>query len=110
MPEPIDQQRLVALITADAVTVVEALGADYFADGHLPGAVNLPHTADDSVVRALAVEAERPIVVYGSRGGAEASALARRIERWTDVDVYVYDAGKEDWAEGGLAIERPPAD
>lgn len=108
MPTSIGHDELAAMLARDGAVVVEALGPDYYADGHLPGAINLPHTTADEGVRASLATATRPVVVYGSRHGPEAHELARRIEGLVGGRVALLSGGKEGWVEAGLSIERTP--
>lgn len=107
MPRPISRTELARRIETGSVVVVEALGPDFFADGHLPQAVNVPHSSPDRMVRRIIGAPGRPVVVYGTRTGDEAKELAVRIEALCPVEVLIYDGGKEDWAEAGLRIDRP---
>lgn len=105
MATAISRAALARSIAAGSVVVVEALGADFYRNGHLPNAVNLSLSSPDAVVRRVVDATDRPIVVYGTAGGGEAAELAHRIERLCGREVSVYAGGKEDWAEAGLPIE-----
>ena len=62
MPRGIDLGELDRLL-ADGAQLVEALPAQEYEEGHLPGAINLPLkqlTAD----RALTLDRQRPVIVY----------------------------------------------
>ena len=91
---------------ADRVTIVEALPAPYFEDGHLPGAVNLPHDSDEATIAVVLPEPDRTVVVYCSnRSCANSGILGRRLDQLGYADVRVYEAGKQDWLEAGLPVE-----
>jgi rhodanese-related sulfurtransferase len=105
MSEPITRGEVEAAI-ADAVTIVEALPAPYFEDGHLPGAANLPHDSDDRTISAVLPDRNRTVVVYcANRACANSGVLGRRLDQLGYADVRVYEGGKEDWLEAGLALE-----
>jgi rhodanese-related sulfurtransferase len=87
--------------------LVEALGAAYFADAHLPGAVNIPPGQVDRLAPALIPDLGARIVVYCSRRGDSSRIVARELEDRGYSDVRIFEGGKEDWVEHGLPVERP---
>ena len=64
MSDLISRDELRELVDAGTVTVVEALGAPYFASGHLPGAINIPHLEVEALAPALLPDKDAEIVVY----------------------------------------------
>jgi rhodanese-related sulfurtransferase len=104
MPEPITRAEVEHAV-ADGVTLVEALPAPYFEDGHLPGAANLPHDSDEATIAAVLPDRDETVVVYcANRACANSGVLGRRLEQLGYADVRVYEGGKEDWLEAGLAL------
>jgi rhodanese-related sulfurtransferase len=107
VPARINRQALRARITGpDPPVVVEALGAGFYADAHLPGAVNIPPGHVDLLAPVLLPDHDAEIVVYCTRVGTSSEAVARRLEAIGYRAVAVYEGGKEDWAEHGLPLER----
>jgi rhodanese-related sulfurtransferase len=90
--------------------LVEALGAGYYADAHLPGAVNIPPGHVDRLAPALLPDRQALIVVYCTGAGASSDAVATRLEELGYSTVAVYNGGKEDWVEHGLPLERLDGD
>lgn len=91
------------------VRLVEALGAQYYADAHLPGAVNLPPGLVEAMAVQLLPERSDLVVVYASASSlvcAESVASALRALGYRRVRVY--REGKEDWVEAGLPVHRGP--
>jgi rhodanese-related sulfurtransferase len=86
--------------------LVEALGAAFYADAHLPGAVNIPPGQVARLAPRLIPSPDAPVVVYCSGSGSSADAVARRLEELGYSAVAVYAGGKEDWVEHGLPVER----
>jgi rhodanese-related sulfurtransferase len=86
--------------------LVEALGAAYYADAHLPGAVNIPPGLVDRLAPALLPDRRAPIVVYCTGTSTSSHAVAQRLEQLGYTAVAVYRGGKEDWVEHGLPLER----
>jgi rhodanese-related sulfurtransferase len=108
VPASITRETLIAWLRSPAPPVlVEALGAAFYADAHLPGAINIPAGEVDRLAPRLLPDARAEIVVYCSGSSACADALARRLEEHGYASVAVYEGGKEDWVEYGLPVERP---
>ncbi len=107
MTTPISRQELVTKLTvSEPPVLVEALGAGYFADAHLPGAVNIPPDQVDRLAPLLLTDSHAEIVVYCSATCRNSEATARRLEELGYRRVSVYREGKEDWIEHGLPVER----
>lgn len=107
MATPISRTELVALLaTGSSIRLVEALGPDFYADAHLPGAVNVPVALASSMAPLRLPDRDATIVVYCSRSCDESMQLAATLEALGYRDIHVYAAGKEDWIEAGLAVER----
>lgn len=94
------------LASGERLTLVEALGPAYFADAHLPGAVNMPPDQVDRLAPALLPDKDARIVVYCSGTCHNSEIAARRLVELGYGDVHVYLGGKEDWVEHGLPVER----
>lgn len=107
MPTRISRQDLYRRITnGDRPILVETLGAGYYTDAHLPGALNLPPAHVDRLAATLLPDRQAHIVVYGTGTGTSSNAVARRLEELGYTAVAVYAGGKEDWVEHGLPVER----
>lgn len=98
-------------IDAGAITVVDALPASYYAQQHLPGAVNL--TAEDVAERSsdLLPDKSAAIVTYCANPACQnSSQVAALLQRLGYTNVRKYGGGIQDWAEAGLPTEtRTPA-
>ena len=104
----ITRDDLVARLAApDRPVLVEALGAAFFADAHLPGAINVPPGRVDELANGLLPDLGAEIVVYCSGTCTSAIAVAARLAELGYRNVAVYEGGKEDWVEHGLPVERP---
>jgi rhodanese-related sulfurtransferase len=91
------------------VALVEALGPMFYADAHLPGAVNLPPELVAELAPTLLPDRSVPVVVYASAmSPASAATVSRRLLELGFEDVAVYPGGKEDWVEAGLPVHRGP--
>lgn len=109
MPQPISREQVAdRLRLGEPQTLVEVLGYDWWADAHLPGAVNLPASKVGDLAPALLSDLDAPLVVYASRSCAEAHYAAAVLEALGYSHVQVYSEGKEDWIEAGLPVDREP--
>jgi rhodanese-related sulfurtransferase len=107
LPTRITRKDLHTRITdGDSIVVVEALGAAFYADAHLPGAINIPPGHVDWLAPALVPSRNAAVVVYCTGSCSSADAVARRLEELGYSNVAVYTGGKEDWVEHGLPVER----
>lgn len=107
MTTPISRDDLHRGITSgERLTLVEALGPGYFADAHLPGAVNMPPDQIDHLAPTLLPDKNTRIVIYCSGTCHNSEITARRLLELGYNDIRVYLGGKEDWVEHGLPIER----
>jgi rhodanese-related sulfurtransferase len=107
LPTPISRTDLLAELGGpEPPILVEALGAAYYDDAHLPGAVNIPPGQVDRLAPVLIPDRRSRIVVYCG-GGFDSSLIAgRRLLQLGYADVRIYEGGKEDWVENGLPVDR----
>lgn len=103
----IDRTDLTALLASNPRTVLlEALPAKYFADGHLPGARWFPHDRARELAPVAIARKSDPVVVYcASATCANSKAAAKILADLGYADVRVYEGGKADWLDAGLALE-----
>jgi rhodanese-related sulfurtransferase len=102
----ISRDELRAAIDDGTVTVVDALGESYYAQMHLPGALNL--VEDDVASRAadLLPDRDAAIVVYCSNPACgNSQAVANRLADLGYSDVRKYREGIQGWAAAGLPVE-----
>ena len=102
----ITRSELVELIAVGDVTVVETLGPQYFESGHLPGAINIPHTEVARLAGELLPDKDAPIVTYCSNTACQNSQIAMaQLRSMGYTNVRKYAEGKQDWTEAGLPLE-----
>jgi rhodanese-related sulfurtransferase len=110
LPTRISREALSArLASSDRPVVVEALGHGFYADAHLPGAVNIPPGHVDRLAPELLPDLGTEVVVYCTGACNSSEAVARRLEQLGYAAVAVYGGGKEDWVEHGLPLDRSDA-
>lgn len=89
------------------LVLVEALPASYFTSGHLPGAINLPHDATDSMVSSALPNRSAETVIYcASASCPNSHLLARRLSNLGFSRVSVFTEGKAGWLNAGGALQR----
>ena len=103
----ISRTELRDLIDAGSVTVVEALPAEYYEQGHLPGAINIPHTEVRDLAPSLLPDKDAQIVVYCANLPCPNSGIATHVlGKLGYTNVRDYAEGKADWTEAGLPLEQ----
>ncbi|MGW8776486.1 rhodanese-like domain-containing protein [Streptomyces sp. NPDC055796] len=102
----INRDELAAAIEAGAVTVVDTLGGEYYAQQHLPGALALPPADVDTQAPALLPDRDAAIVTYCSNPACPNSGQAAdRLTSLGYTNVRKYREGIQDWVEAGLPTE-----
>ena len=94
---------------ADAAMIVDARDAEEYAEGHIAGAVNLPHdvAATDPTRLERFDPGGRPIVTYYGGGNCEVSLnLAYELLSAGHHQVAVYMGGFGEWELAGYPVER----
>ena len=94
-------------IESNAVTVVEALPASYYEEGHIPGAINIPHTEVRKLAPELLPDKDAAIVVYCANEPCPNSGIAAHVlTKLGYTNVRDYAEGKADWSSAGLPLEQ----
>ena len=102
----ITRDELQAAIAAGTVTIVDALGGDYYAKQHLPGAVALAPGDVDTLAPAVLPDRDAAIVTYCTGPSCPNSGqVADRLTALGYAHVRKYRDGIEDWVAAGLPTE-----
>ena len=102
----ISRDELKAAIDAGAVTVIDALGGDYYAKQHLPGAVALAPGEVDALASSVLPDRGAAIVTYCTGPSCPNSGqVADRLTALGYANVRKYREGIEDWLGAGLPTE-----
>lgn len=102
----ITRDELAAAIDAGSVTVVDALGGDYYDTQHLPGALALVPADAEIQASVLLPDRDAAIVTYCSNPACPNSGqVADRLTRLGYTNVRKYREGIQDWVEAGLPTE-----
>ncbi|MHB1536782.1 MAG: rhodanese-like domain-containing protein [Acidimicrobiales bacterium] len=106
MTQTITRDELEAGLDAGTITVIDALPESYYAQQHIPGALNL--VADDVTSRAaeLLPDRDAAIVTYCSNTACGNSGhVATALTKLGYTNVRKYAEGIQDWVEVGLPTE-----
>lgn len=89
-------EEFAATISDSNVQLVDVRTAEEFADGHIPGAVNIDVKRDDfDELAAAGLDSGRPVAVY-CRSGARSKVAAKRLAG-KGFTVYELDSGFMNW-------------
>jgi rhodanese-related sulfurtransferase len=107
MTRTISRQDLLAkLETKQPLVLIEALPERYYLEGHLPGALHLPHDRVRELAPGLLPDKAATMVTYCASATCQNSHIAAETLRAMGYsDVSVYAGGKQDWVEAGLPLE-----
>lgn len=86
--------------------LVEALPENFYAKGHLPGAISIPPGKVVELSTQMLPDKAKTIVVYCSGAGCQNSMItAEELRVLGYTDVRRYTEGKDDWRGAGLPLE-----
>ncbi|GAA2966205.1 rhodanese-like domain-containing protein [Actinokineospora diospyrosa] len=106
MARVIDTDEVKQRIDAGSAVVLEALPHSYYAEAHLPGALNLPLDDVEDRAAALIPSKDAEVIVYCSDDTCANSGIAAdRLVELGYTNVFKYTAGKRDWVGAGLPTE-----
>ena len=98
----IDVHEAKRLIDDGGVQVVDSREADEHAEGHVPGALNIPHMS--TLPRADELAKDRPILFICKVG--QRSAVAAEFAASVGLsDLYNVEGGHDAWSEAGYELE-----
>lgn len=105
--ETITRRELQGRINRDGLEVVEVLGSSEYREAHLPGAVNVPLSAEfDEAIKQMIPDETTPVVVYCKDEDCDASTrAAQRMQELGYADVKEFVGGKTAWKAAGLPVE-----
>lgn len=98
-----------ALAEREDVVLVETLRPQHYEQGHLPGAVHLHPDDVERLAERVLPDRDAYVVTYCSNAACgNSGAVAARLAKLGYTNVRRYEAGKQDWEEAGLPLERGP--
>jgi rhodanese-related sulfurtransferase len=95
-----------ALASSQPPLLAEILPPQYFEQGHLPGAINLPLEGFAAAATGALGERDAPIVVYCASDTCQNSDMAaRKLQALGYSHVRVFRGGKAAWKAAELPLE-----
>ena len=91
------------------VVVLDVRTPEEFADGHVPGAVNVPIAADDFGRRVAALDKDKTYLVMCARGGRSKSACGK-MEDLKLKALYDFPGGMNAWNAAGKPVQKGQGD
>ncbi len=106
MASTITRSELQSAVAVGEVLIVETLGPSDYESGHLPGAINIPHTEVAELAPRLLPDKSAAIVTYCSNEACRNSGIAQEQHQALGyTNVRKYAGGKQDWDGAGLPLE-----
>ncbi len=99
----IDANQLIELQNT-GVKVVDVRTSKEYAQGHIPGAINIDFYASDFIDKMKAFHNDESIVIHCAVGGRSGKA-SKMLEKQGFKKVYDYNGGFKDWKLKGFEIE-----
>ena len=98
--QPADLRKLIDSGSGD-FTVVDVRDTEEYAEGHIPGAVNIP--VSEFASRSESLDKKKKIVVYCNSGGRSYNAYRKLMKlAYKDIAQAIF----ADWKEAGLPVEK----
>ena len=91
------------MIDAGGVQVIDSREPFEHAEGHVPGAVNIPHMA--TLPRAGELATDRPLL-FICKSGQRSAVAAEFAATMGLTDLYNVEGGHDEWREAGYPLEE----
>lgn len=85
--------------------LIDVRSPEEFAEGHIPGAVNMPYDAIDDYINELEGNKEKTIIVY-CRSGRRAKLAMKVLEALEFSEVMHLEGDMLGWSAAGLPVDR----
>ena len=85
--------------------LLDVRSAEEFKEGHVPGAVNIPHTKLDEIYLLLNGSKDKQRIVY-CRSGRKAGQVLSAMKEKGLMDLYHLEGDMTAWNEAGLPVEK----
>lgn len=106
MTQTITRDKLKAGLDAGTIIAVDALPESYYAQQHIPGAINLVSGDVPALAAGLLPDRDAAIVTYCSNTACGNSGhVADALTKLGYTSVRKYSEGIQDWIEAGLPTE-----
>ncbi len=85
--------------------LIDVRSPEEYADGHIPGAINMPHENINSYLSELEQHKNKPIIIY-CRSGRRAKLAMKVLQEHDFTDVMHLEGDILGWNEAGLTLEQ----
>ncbi len=85
--------------------LIDVRSPQEFADGHIPGAVNMPHDSINDYIADLEGHKDKPIIIY-CRSGRRAQLAMKVLQDMDFSEVMHLEGDMLGWSAAGLTIDR----
>ncbi len=85
--------------------LIDVRSPEEYADGHIPGAINMPHENINGYLSELEQHKNKPIIIY-CRSGRRAKLAMKVLQEHDFTDVMHLEGDILGWNEAGLALEQ----
>ena len=91
------------------VLVVDVRTPDEFAEGHIPGAMNVDFLGDDFEKQLAALPTDRPLLVHCAAGNRSSKAIVKISALKKHAQIFHLKSGFNGWKAAGKPVETKPA-
>ena len=85
--------------------LIDVRSPQEFADGHIPGAVNMPHENINDYLSELEGHRNKPIIIY-CRSGRRAKLAMKVLEELDFSEVMHLEGDMLGWSAAGMTVDR----
>lgn len=85
--------------------LIDVRSPEEYADGHIPGAINMPHENINGYLSELEQHKNKPIIIY-CRSGRRAKLAMKVLQEHDFTDVMHLEGDILGWNEAGLALKQ----
>lgn len=97
-----------SLFISDSVLFIDARDKWDYADGHIPGAINIPsYNFEENNPILKNIPKEKTLVLYCGGDDCDASlSLAKKLQKLKYSYLYIFKEGWEEWTKAGYKTEK----
>lgn len=96
---------LMERVKNDEWLLIDVRSVEEYNDGHIPGAVNMPHDQIESYLNELEGWQDKPVIVY-CRSGRRAQLAMKVLEEMKFQSIRSLEGDMLGWNESGLPVSR----
>lgn len=85
--------------------LIDVRSPQEFADGHIPGTVNMPHENINDYISELEGHKDKPIIIY-CQSGRRAKLAMKVLQKLDFSEVMHLEGDMLGWTAAGMAVDR----